>query len=84
VRYRTRGLTPRYDAGLPKRAAVRPLRRPAHDALAFWQGVNSLIIPSPYRDVLDYFRPRFMLGMTATPDRLDRRDIFELFDYNKA
>jgi superfamily II DNA or RNA helicase len=25
-----------------------------------------------------------MLGMTATPDRLDRKDIFELFDYNKA
>lgn len=37
-----------------------------------------------YRDVLDYFRPGFMLGMTATPDRLDRKDIFELFDYNKA
>lgn len=37
-----------------------------------------------YRDVLDYFRPLFMLGMTATPDRLDRKDIFELFDYNKA
>jgi hypothetical protein len=37
-----------------------------------------------YRDIIDYFRPRFMLGMTATPDRLDRKDIFELFDYNKA
>ncbi|CAM9920646.1 unnamed protein product, partial [Chrysoparadoxa australica] len=37
-----------------------------------------------YLDVLDYFRPGFMLGMTATPDRLDRKDIFELFDYNKA
>jgi len=24
-----------------------------------------------------------MLGMTATPDRTDRKDIFELFDYNK-
>lgn len=37
-----------------------------------------------YRDIIDYFEPKFMLGMTATPDRLDRRDIFELFDYNKA
>lgn len=37
-----------------------------------------------YRDIIEYFRPKFMLGMTATPDRLDRRDIFELFDYNKA
>lgn len=25
-----------------------------------------------------------MLGMTATPDRMDRKDIFELFDYNKV
>lgn len=37
-----------------------------------------------YRDILEYFNPTFMLGMTATPDRLDRKDIFELFDYNKA
>jgi superfamily II DNA or RNA helicase len=37
-----------------------------------------------YREVLTYFRPTFMLGMTATPDRMDRRDIFELFDYNKV
>jgi len=37
-----------------------------------------------YSEILAYFRPRFMLGMTATPDRLDRKDIFELFDYNKV
>lgn len=37
-----------------------------------------------YRKILSHFRPKFMLGMTATPDRLDRKDIFELFDYNKA
>lgn len=37
-----------------------------------------------YREVLSYFKPSFMLGMTATPDRTDRRDIFELFDYNKV
>ena len=36
-----------------------------------------------YREVLNYFEPSFMLGMTATPDRTDRKDIFELFDYNK-
>ena len=36
-----------------------------------------------YRDVLSYFQPAFMLGMTATPDRTDRKDIFELFDYSK-
>lgn len=36
-----------------------------------------------YQDVLKYFSPSFMVGMTATPDRTDRKDIFELFDYNK-
>lgn len=36
-----------------------------------------------YQDVLGYFRPGFMLGTTATPDRTDRKDIFELFDYSK-
>jgi len=35
-----------------------------------------------YRTILEYLKPRFMLGMTATPDRQDRKDIFELFDYN--
>jgi superfamily II DNA or RNA helicase len=37
-----------------------------------------------YQEILRYFKPRFMLGMTATPDRADRKDIFELFDYNKV
>ncbi len=37
-----------------------------------------------YQEIINYFTPRFMLGMTATPDRLDRKDIFELFDYNKV
>ena len=36
-----------------------------------------------YREILEHFTPKFMLGMTATPDRTDRKDIFELFDYNK-
>jgi superfamily II DNA or RNA helicase len=36
-----------------------------------------------YKEVLAWFEPKFMLGMTATPDRTDRKDIFELFDYNK-
>lgn len=36
-----------------------------------------------YREIIGYFQPRFMIGMTATPDRTDRKDIFELFDYKK-
>ncbi len=37
-----------------------------------------------YLTVLDYFRPEFLLGMTATPERTDNFNIFELFDYNIA
>lgn len=38
-----------------------------------------------YQSIIKYFQPKeFMLGMTATPDRMDRKDIFELFDYNKV
>lgn len=32
--------------------------------------------------VLDHFRPSFLLGMTATPERSDGENIFEIFDYN--
>lgn len=37
-----------------------------------------------YLKVLDYFQPDFLLGMTATPERTDGYNIFELFDYNIA
>ena len=37
-----------------------------------------------YKRVLDYFKPKFLLGMTATPERTDDADIFKLFDYNIA
>lgn len=37
-----------------------------------------------YHHVLDYFKPSFLLGMTATPERTDGFNIFELFDYNIA
>lgn len=37
-----------------------------------------------YRKILDYFKPQFLLGMTATPNRSDGFDIYKLFDYNIA
>jgi len=37
-----------------------------------------------YRKVIDYFRPRFFLGLTATPERMDGRDVLALCDYNIA
>lgn len=35
-----------------------------------------------YRRVLDHLRPDFLLGMTATPERTDDFNVFELFDFN--
>lgn len=35
-----------------------------------------------YRKIIDYFTPTYMVGLTATPERQDRADILELFDYN--
>ena len=32
-----------------------------------------------YKKVVDYFQPQFQLGLTATPDRMDRRDITDHF-----
>ena len=37
-----------------------------------------------YQRLLDYFEPKFLLGMTATPERTDGNDIFKLFDHNIA
>src|SRR5699024_10988704 len=36
---------------------------------------------SSYERVLDYFKPEFLLGMTATPERTDDYNIYKLFDY---
>lgn len=35
-----------------------------------------------YRKIMEYFKPEFLLGLTATPERLDNQDVFELFDKN--
>lgn len=37
-----------------------------------------------YQKILNYFEPKFLLGMTATPERTDGFDIFNEFDYNIA
>lgn len=37
-----------------------------------------------YQKVFNYFKPRFLLGMSATPERTDGVSIFEMFDYNVA
>lgn len=37
-----------------------------------------------YQRVIKYFKPKFLLGMTATPERTDGLDVFKLFNYNIA
>ncbi|GKV65195.1 MULTISPECIES: DEAD/DEAH box helicase family protein [unclassified Sporosarcina] len=37
-----------------------------------------------YERVLNYFKPKFLLGLTATPDRLDNKDVYSLCDGNEA
>lgn len=37
-----------------------------------------------YQRIIAHFKPRFLLGMTATPDRTDGYDIYELFHHSIA
>lgn len=37
-----------------------------------------------YQRIINYFNPEFLLGMTATPERTDGGNIFELFNNNIA
>ena len=37
-----------------------------------------------YQELVNYFKPQFLLGMSATPERSDNFDIYKMFDYNIA
>ncbi len=37
-----------------------------------------------YQKIMDYFEPKFWLGMTASPERMDEFDVFALFNHNIA
>ena len=39
---------------------------------------------SSYQRIIDYFKPRLLLGMSASPERTDNFDVFSLFDHNIA
>ncbi|WP_458404849.1 DEAD/DEAH box helicase family protein [Methanobrevibacter sp.] len=41
-------------------------------------------VANNYKKILDYFNPKFLLGLTATPERLDNKDVFALCDYNNV
>jgi len=37
-----------------------------------------------YQKIIEYFKPEFLLGLTATPERMDTKDVFGLFENNVA
>lgn len=37
---------------------------------------------STYQKIINHFEPEFLLGITATPERMDEEDVFGLFDQN--
>ena len=39
-------------------------------------------VTEQYKRIVEYFKPKFMLGLTATPERMDGRSIYEICDYN--
>lgn len=39
---------------------------------------------SSYQKIMEYFQPRFWLGMTASPERTDDFDVYATFDHNIA
>ena len=40
------------------------------------------IVANSGSKILEYFKPDFMLGLTATPERMDNQDVFSIFDNN--
>ncbi len=56
------------------------------DAIVIDEAHHSLA--DTYQNIMDYFKPRFWLGMTATPDKRDddkaEHNVYEIFNYNIA
>ena len=40
------------------------------------------MVTRQYKAIVDYFKPQFLLGLTATPERMDGKNIYEICDYN--
>ena len=39
-------------------------------------------VTEQYRRIVEYVKPHFLLGLTATSDRMDGKNIYEICDYN--
>ena len=40
------------------------------------------VVADTGKKIFEYFEPEFILGLTATPERMDNKNVFELFDQN--
>lgn len=72
-------------------AMIQTLSRPEHLAQFPRDHFEYIVIDEfhhaaakSYERVLGYFQPRFLLGLTATPERSDGRDVLALCGYNIA
>ncbi len=70
-------------------ASVQTLAQPGHLAAFAPDAFDYLIVDEfhhahadTYRRLLDYFEPRFLLGLTATPERTDGGDLLALCGEN--
>ena len=70
-------------------ASIQSLSRPENLAAIDPDAFDYVLIDevhragaASYRRVIDHLRPVFLLGMTATPERTDDFNVFELFGYN--
>jgi superfamily II DNA or RNA helicase len=39
-------------------------------------------VADTYKSIIDYFNPQFLLGLTATPERMDNQSVFDIFEKN--
>ena len=39
-------------------------------------------VASTYESIINYFTPQFLLGLTATPERMDNQSVFDIFEKN--
>ena len=70
-------------------ASIQSLSRPENLAAIKPDAFDYVLIDevhragaASYRRVIDHLNPAFLLGMTATPERTDDFNVFELFDFN--
>lgn len=72
-------------------ATIQTIYKPENRQLFSKEEFNYIIIDEvhkagahSYQKLVNYFKPQFLLGMSATPERTDDFDIYKMFNYNIA